>query len=120
MFYLLEIVNRTSAAVTPASALVFDMPTGAEGTTVLEGSTKNASAKGTRVTVTGPFAPGVTPLQIAFRLDSLGQRRDDHIRGSRSRWMSVSLAVQKIGGMTVELARRCSACRRRRSTRRCS
>ena len=32
-----EIVNHTSAAVTPSSALLFDMPTGAEGTTVLEG-----------------------------------------------------------------------------------
>ena len=88
MFYLLEIVNRTGAAVTPASALIFDMPTGAEGTTVLEGSTKNASAKGTRVTVTGPFAPGVTPLQIAFRLDSLGSAAYDHIHLSRSRWTS--------------------------------
>ena len=100
MFYLLEIVNRTSAAVTPASALIFDMPTGAEGTTVLEGSTKNASGKGTRVTVTGPFAPGVTPLQIAFRLDSLGSAAT--ITSTFPLPMDVvSMAVQKIGGMTV-------------------
>jgi hypothetical protein len=100
MFYLLEIVNRTAAAITPASALIFDMPTGAEGTTVLEGSTKNASAKGTRVTVTGPFAPGVTPLQIAFRLDSLGSAAT--ITSTFPLPMDVvSMAVQKIGGMTV-------------------
>ena len=100
MFYLFEIVNRTGAAVMPASALVFDMPTGAEGTTVLEGSTKNASAKGTRVTVTGPFAPGVTPLQIAFRLESLGSAAA--ITSIFPLPMDVvSVAVQKIGGMTV-------------------
>jgi hypothetical protein len=100
MFYLLEIVNRTSAAITPASALMFDMPTGAEGTTVLEGSTKNAVAKGTRVTVTGPFAPGVTPLQIGFRLDSLGSAAT--VRSTFPLSMDiVSMAVQKIGGMTV-------------------
>jgi hypothetical protein len=100
MFYLLEIVNRTAAAITPASALIFDMPTGAEGTTVLEGSTSNASAKGTRVTVTGPFAPGVTPLQIAFRLEALGS--GSAITSTFPLPMDVvSIAVQKIGGMTV-------------------
>ena len=100
MFYLFEIVNRTGAAITPASALIFDMPTGAEGTTVLEGSTKNATAKGTRVTITGPFAPGVTPLQIAFRLDALGSAAT--ITSTFPLPMDVvSMAVQKIGGMTV-------------------
>ena len=100
MFCLLEIVNRSGAAVTPASALIFDMPTGAEGTTVLEGSTKNASAKGTRVTVTGPFAPGVTPLQIAFRLESLGSAAS--ITSTFPLPMDVvSMAVQKLGGMKV-------------------
>jgi hypothetical protein len=100
VFYLLEITNRTSAPVTPASALIFDMPTGAEGTTLLEGSTKNASAKGTRVTVPGPFPPGATPLQIAFRLDSLGSAAT--ITSTFPLPMeAVSLAVQKIGSMTV-------------------
>jgi hypothetical protein len=100
MFYLLEITNRSSTPVTPASALIFDMPTGAEGTSLLEGSTKNASAKGTRVTVTGPFAPGVTPIQIAFRLDSLGGAATITSRFPLP-MDTVSLAVQKMGSMTV-------------------
>ena len=100
VFYLFEIVNHTNAAVTPASALVFDMPTGAEGTTVLEGSTPNASAKGTRVTVTGPFAPGGTPLQMAFRLDSLGSSGTITSKFPLP-LEGVSLAVQKMGAMTV-------------------
>jgi hypothetical protein len=108
VFYLFEIVNRTAAAVTPASAVIFEMPTGAEGTTVLEGSTKNASAKGRRVTVSGPFQPGVTPLQIGFRLESLGSAAA--ITATFPLPMdTVSVAVQKIGSMTVnspQLARR--------------
>ncbi len=58
VFYLLEIVNHGQTPVSPATALVFDMPTGAEGTTVLEGSTRQANAKGPRVTVTGPVSAG--------------------------------------------------------------
>jgi hypothetical protein len=100
VFYLLEIVNRTTAAITPASALVFDMPIGAEGTTVLEGSTRNASAKGPRVAVTGPFPPGGTPLQIAFRLDSLGSSATITSKFPLP-LDAVSLAVQKVGAMTV-------------------
>ncbi len=100
VFYLLEIVNHTGAAVTPSSALLFDMPTGAEGTTVLEASTKNATAKGTRVSVTGPFSPGVTPLQIAFRFDSRGSHATISSRFPLP-LDAVSLAIQKIGDMTV-------------------
>jgi hypothetical protein len=100
VFYLLEIVNRSSAPVAPPSALVFDMPTGAEGTTVLEGSTPNANVRGPRVTVTGPFSPGSTPLQIAFRLDGFGS--DRHITSKFPLPLdSVSVAVQKVGQMSV-------------------
>jgi len=100
VYYLLEIVNRSGAPVTPRTALVFDMPTGAEGTTVLEGSTKAANAKGTRVTVNGPFPPGTTPLQIAFRLDALGPAASITSRFPLP-MDAVSFAVQKIGPMTV-------------------
>jgi len=100
MFYLLEITNRSNTPVMPASALIFDLPTGAEGTSLLEGSAKNASAKGTRVTVTGPFAPGITPIQIAFRLDSNGGTATIRARFPLP-MDTVSLAVQKIGSMTV-------------------
>ena len=100
VFYLLEIVNRTNSPVAPPSALVFDMPAGAEGTTVLEGSTPNANARGTRVTVTGPFAPGATRLQIAFRLATFGSNATITSKFPLP-MESVSLAVQKVGQMTV-------------------
>jgi hypothetical protein len=100
VFYLLEIVNRRSVPVAPPSALVFEMPTGAEGTTVLEGSTPNANARGPRVTVTGPFAPGATPLQIAFRINAFGT--DTTITSKFPLSLdAVSVAVQKVGQLTV-------------------
>jgi len=101
VFYLLEIVNRGPTAVSPSSALVFDMPTGAEGTTVLEGSTRQANAKGPRVTVTGPFPPGVTPLQIGIRLESFG--RDLTLNTTFPLPMDlVAVAVQRLGPMSLK------------------
>jgi hypothetical protein len=63
VYCLLDIVNTSRAPVT-AGPLLFEMPTGAQGTTVLEGSSPQASANGPRVTVTGPFQPGRTSVQL--------------------------------------------------------
>jgi hypothetical protein len=101
IFYLLEIVNPTKSPVSPATALVFDMPTGAEGTAVLEGSTRQANAKGPRVTVTGPFAPGVTPVQIGFRMQAFS--RDLTLNTTFPLRMDlVAVAIQRLGGMSVK------------------
>ena len=72
LFYVLDIVNPGAAPVKTAAPLVFDMPRGAQGTTVVEGSTPLAFARGSRVTVEGPFAPGSTSLQIACTLPQSG------------------------------------------------
>jgi hypothetical protein len=100
VFYLLEIVNRTSGAITPPAAFIFDMPSGAQGTTVLEGSTPQANAKASRVTVTGPFPPGATSLQIAFRIDTFGSTVTLEQRFPLP-LDAVQVAVQKIGDMKV-------------------
>ena len=65
VYYILDIQNTARAPVQPASAVVIDMPTGAESTTVLVGA-PNAVARGDWVTVSGPFAPGQTPVEIAL------------------------------------------------------
>ncbi len=67
VYYILDIQNTARTPVQPASAVVIDMPTGAESTTVLAGA-PNAVARGDRVTVSGPFAPGQTPVEIAYRI----------------------------------------------------
>jgi len=68
VFYLLEILNTASAPVDIGGPLILDLPTGAAGAATLEGSAPTASVSGDRVTVTGPFAPGTTSVQIGFRL----------------------------------------------------
>ena len=74
VFYVLEIENTARTPVDPGGPLIFDLPSGARSISLLEGSTPQATVGGTRVTVTGPFAPGTTPLQIAFELPHRGSR----------------------------------------------
>jgi hypothetical protein len=70
VFYILEIVNTARARVDIGGPLVLELPEGAEQVTILDGSTRNASATDERVTVVGPFAAGSTSLQIAFGIGS--------------------------------------------------
>jgi hypothetical protein len=44
------------------------MPAGAQGTTIMEGSSPLAKANGLHVTVSGPFPPGKTFVQVACQL----------------------------------------------------
>lgn len=74
VFYVLEIVNSARTPVETGRPLIFDLPSGASGVSLLEGSTPQATVSGSRVTVTGPFAPGKTPLQIAYELAYRGAR----------------------------------------------
>jgi hypothetical protein len=101
IFYLFEIVNRSQRPVAPAVPLVFDMPGDAESTTLLQGSTKQATVKGRQVTVTGPFAPGVTPVEIAYRIDSFGPELTIEQRFPLPLDM-VAVAVQKAGDLRVQ------------------
>ena len=66
VFYILEILNTARVPVDTGGPLLFDLPTGAVGAALLPGSTPQATVSGTRVTVTGPFAPGKTSLQVGY------------------------------------------------------
>jgi hypothetical protein len=68
VFYLLDITNTARTKVTPASAFQFETPTGALGTSLMEGSSPLANVTGTHVRVNGPFPPGTTFVQIGFAL----------------------------------------------------
>ncbi|MEQ1909588.1 MAG: hypothetical protein ABMA15_12245 [Vicinamibacterales bacterium] len=65
VYYLLDIVNSASAPVSPPAPFVFTLPTAANGTTVIRGSSERASNEGRTVTVVGPFPPGTTSIQVA-------------------------------------------------------
>jgi len=67
-FYLLDIVNNARTRVDIGGPIVFDLPDGAGGARIREGSSPSATLEGTRVTIAGPFAPGTTAVQVEFSL----------------------------------------------------
>ena len=99
-FYLLDILNNARARVDIGGPLIIDLPTGAAGATVLPGSAPTATVSGDRITVTGPFAAGVTSVQIAFQL-----RHDSPDLTVQQTWPApleqLSVAVQKVGTLSI-------------------
>jgi hypothetical protein len=71
-YYLLDISNNSTNPVNPPAPFAFDLPKGASGTTIMEGSSPQAKVKGNRIVVEGPFAPGHTFVQAAYMLSGEG------------------------------------------------
>ncbi len=68
VYYLLEIVNNARARVDIGGPLIIDLPQDAAGASPLDGSSPQATVAGSRITVTGPFASGVTNVQVGFQM----------------------------------------------------
>ena len=90
-------MNAARAPVNPPAAFMFDMPTGAVGTTVMEGSSPQASVNGTRVRVQGPFAPGRTLVQVACEIPSPSGTLELTQRFPAS-LEQLAVVVKKVGG----------------------
>ena len=101
MFYLLEIVNRSGAPVTPASPLVINLPAEAVGAALLEGASPLAVVNGPRVSIAGPLPAGVTAVPIAFRVESWGARHE-FSQVFPLALDQVAAGVQRLAGLTVE------------------
>lgn len=100
VFYLLEIVNRGSAPVTPAQELVIMLPDDAQAPAMLEGSSTQAQVRGRVVSINGPFAPGVTPVQVAYGLSG-GQASRVIAQAWPAPWEQVQVLVTKIGNVQL-------------------
>jgi hypothetical protein len=72
VFYLLDLVNSARTPIDTGGPLVMDLPTGAAGAALMEGSSKLASLRGTRLVISGPFPPGTTSVQVAFTWPTTG------------------------------------------------
>jgi hypothetical protein len=100
VFYVLDIVNNARSRVDLGGPLIIDLPSGAAGANVLEGSSPNATVSGDRVTVTGPFATGNTPVQVAFQLPY-----DRANLAMRQTWPAaleqVTVAIEKVGSVSM-------------------
>jgi len=72
VFTILQILNAARVPVEVAQPLMFDLPDAAEGVALLEGSSPQAAVAGRQVTVTGPFAPGMTLVQFGYSMPYSG------------------------------------------------
>lgn len=73
VYYLFQILNSGFAPVDPEVPVAFELPSEAEGTMVLQGSSPRTQVDGRWVELPGPFEPGVTPLQVAYILPYSGE-----------------------------------------------
>lgn len=100
MFYVLEILNNARNRVDIGGPLIIDLPEGAGGAGVLQGSSPTATVSGDRVTVTGPFAPGITSVQVGFQL-----RHDSPNLTVQQTWPiavpQLTVAMEKVGSASM-------------------
>ena len=100
VFYLLEVVNNARTPIDIGGPLVIQLPTGAAGASMMQGSSPNASALGDIVTITGPFPPGKTMAQVGFSLPQAGASLE-----LRQTWPAalaqVFVGMEKIGNMQI-------------------
>lgn len=68
VFHVFEIANIADAPVDVGAPIEFTMPEGARTVSLLEGSTSQARVFERKLVIAGPFAPGRTMAQVAYRL----------------------------------------------------
>lgn len=103
VFYLLDIVNNARTPIDPGAPLVIELPPEAVGAGAMEGSSPLASINGGRVTITGPFPPGTTSVQIGYRMPWTGDSAT-----IAQRWPAameqVFVAAEKVGALGLRSA----------------
>jgi hypothetical protein len=99
-FYVLEIVNTARTRVDVGAPIVLELPELAADASAMEGSSPQATVAGRRVTMTGPFASGVTPVQFAFRVPY-----DSPTVTLAQTWpialQRVTVGVEKVGALAI-------------------
>jgi hypothetical protein len=100
VFNILQIVNTAKRPVQTAAPLVFQLPKGAQGAGMIEGSAPNGVAAGNKVTITGPFQPGNTMIQFAYSVP-LGDETIELAQKLPAPMTQVSVIAQKIGAMQL-------------------
>jgi hypothetical protein len=68
MFYVVDVLNTARTPIDTGGPLIINLPHDARSASLLQGSSFQATLTGGRVTVTGPFSPGTTSLQVGFEL----------------------------------------------------
>lgn len=97
VFYILEVLNSARTPIDIGGPIIMELPTGASGVSMMEGSSPSASVRGDVLTITGPFAPGKTSAQVGFSLPQAGAATE-----VRQTWpvalAQLFVAAEKVGG----------------------
>ncbi len=100
IFYILDIVNGARTPIDTGGPLVIELPRTVTSASLMEGSSRLASVNGHRVTITGPFPPGTTAVQVGYTLP-----HDSDSLTIEQAWPApmenVFVAVQKIGDLKM-------------------
>jgi hypothetical protein len=99
VYYLLDIDNTARVPVNPPAPFVFEMPKGARGTAIMDGSSPLASVEGSRVTVKAPFPPGHTFVQVAAAFDG-GSGALNLTQTFPASFQQLAVVVRKVGATT--------------------
>jgi hypothetical protein len=100
VFYLLNLVNPSSAPVTPASELVFELPAAAQQAATLEGTSPQVTIRGRRVSITGPIPPGSMPVHLAYSLAPEGPDRTI-VQRLPATWTQVQVILAGAGAARI-------------------
>ena len=100
IFYLLDLSNPASTPVNPPAPFVFDMPSGCGSASIMEGSSPQAKAKGTTVSVEAPFQPGHTFVQVACAMPGEGGTID-FLQTFPAALEQLAVVVKKVGDTTL-------------------
>jgi hypothetical protein len=100
VFCILDILNSSRTPVDIGGPVVVDLPRAARGAALMEGSSKQATVSGPRVTVTGPFAPGSTSVQVGYEMPF-----DGGTASLEHKWsvplQQLTVLVPQTGGLSV-------------------
>ena len=100
VFSIYQIVNTARVPVQPAVPIVFEVPAEGRGVALLPGASPMASVAGNRISVSGPFPPGMTLVQFGYTVaySSASLTISQRIPAALAQ---LAVAVQKTGDMRL-------------------
>jgi hypothetical protein len=103
VYYLLDIANNAKSPVDTTTPFEFDMPDGARGCGIMQGSSPQAAVNGAHVAVQGPFAPGSTFVQVACEMPAESGNVEIEQRFPAA-LEHLAVVVKKVGTTTLRSA----------------
>jgi hypothetical protein len=100
VFYLLDIVNNARTPIEIGEPLFIVLPEAATGAGALQGSSTLAVVQGDRIRINGPFPPGITQVQVGYRLPYSG---DTTVLSQRwpAAFEQLFVAAERVGNLQI-------------------